>query len=34
MNVPALILSNLAIGYADGRSKHQVVDAINAKLYK
>ena len=34
MNVPALILSNLAIGYADGRSKHQVVDAINAQLYK
>ena len=33
MNVPALILSNLAIGYADGRSKHQVVDVINAQLY-
>ena len=33
MNVPALILSNLAIGYADGNSKRQVVDIINAQLY-
>ena len=33
MNVPALILSNLAIGYAVGSSRHQVVDDINAKLY-
>ncbi|MBR2607183.1 MAG: ABC transporter ATP-binding protein [Bacteroidaceae bacterium] len=33
MNAAALILSNLAIGYADGNSKHQVVDIINARLY-
>lgn len=33
MNAPALILSNLAIGYAVGGSKRQVVDAINTRLY-
>ncbi len=33
MNAPALILSNLAIGYADGNSKHQIVDTINGRLY-
>ena len=33
MNAPALILSNLAIGYADGGSKRQIVDNINARLY-
>lgn len=33
MNAPALILSNLAIGYTDGNSKHQIVDVINARLY-
>ena len=33
MNAPALILSNLAIGYAHGKSKHQIVDVINTSLY-
>lgn len=33
MNAPALILSNLAIGYADGNYEHQIVDVINAQLY-
>ncbi len=33
MNAPALILSNLAIGYTGGGSRHQIVDAINARLY-
>ncbi len=33
MNVPALILSNLAIGYTDGGFKHQIVDVINTQLY-
>lgn len=33
MNVPALILSNLAIGYADGGSKRQIVDNIDVRLY-
>ena len=33
MNAPALILSNLAIGYADGGYKRQIVDYIDAQLY-
>ena len=33
MHNPALILSNLTIGYTDGKSKHQVVDTINASLF-
>lgn len=33
MKSAALILSNLAIGYTDGGSKHQIVDVINSRLY-
>ena len=33
MHNPALILSNLTIGYTDGKSRHQVVDTINASLF-
>jgi iron complex transport system ATP-binding protein len=33
MKAPALILSNLAIGYADGGSKRQIVDNIDVRLY-
>jgi iron complex transport system ATP-binding protein len=33
MHNPALILSELAIGYTDGKCKHQVVDTINASLF-
>ena len=33
MKAPALILSNLAIGYADSNYEHQIVDVINAQLY-
>ena len=33
MNAPALILSNLVIGYTGGGSRHQIVDTINTQLY-
>ena len=33
MNKPALVLSNLAIGYTVGKREHQVVDTIDATLH-
>lgn len=33
MNTPALVLSNLAIGYTAGKREHQVVETIDAALH-